>query len=156
MIGLEITKRAAPLAISALVGASVAWWAQGVRLDSCKNEFSEYKIAQDRARIEAHNEAEKRKRFAATEYSNAVKKLESDHEMYKRCVAAGKCGAVRLLNLPDSAGSIQPASGVNVSGSDSIPIADRVAEEISPVIQDCAKTTLMLNQLQADIDRQPF
>ena len=46
------------------------------------------------------------------------------------------------------------ADSAHDPGTDAISLIARAAEE-DPVVNDCAITTLMLNQLQTDIENQP-
>jgi len=157
---LSVLRFAWPYLLAASVGASAAWSVQGFRLDSAKAEtkkveqrFEDYKQEQRRLALEAADAAEKRRENTIRAYSAKLEALKNDHEIYKRCVAAGKCGAVRVPFLPaNSPGlTLPPASGANATGAQPVFAAGVDAAE---ALADCALTTLMLNQLQADIEAQ--
>jgi hypothetical protein len=156
MTWLPILRLIAPYAIIFVVGFGAAWKLQGVRVDSAKNELAEYKTAQQRLKNEAEIAAEKRRKETANDYQTKLDQLDADHETYRRCVAAGKCGArvIRVPVMPDSAGlRIPPPGGSAEARPDAVPAAGEVAAE-DGILKDCARTTLQLNQLQADIEKQ--
>lgn len=156
MTWLPILRLIAPYAIIFAIGFGAAWKLQGVRVDSAKNELAEYKTAQQRLKNEAEIAAEKRRKETANEYQAKIDQLDADHETYRRCVAAGRCGArvVRVPVMPDRAGLRVPAPERPLEArTDAVPAAGEVAAE-DGVLKDCARTTLQLNQLQADIEKQ--
>lgn len=161
---LTIFRFALPYAIAFAVGCSVAWGIQGLRIDSLKSDVAkekqkliDYQNKQREAEIMAAQEAEKRRKETIDEYAKKLEVLGKDHDAYKRCVAAGKCGA-RVIRVRD----ILPASGesglrapgrTDAASADTVSAPGSVTAE-DQVIGDCARTTLMLNQLQADIEKQ--
>lgn len=156
MTWLTMVRFILPYAVFSLVGFVAAWQLQGIRLDAAKNELAEYKTEQQRLKNEADLAAEKRRKETANEYQTKLDALEADHDTYKRCVAAGKCGArvIRLPNLPNGAGvRVPPPGGSAEASPDAVPVAGEVAAE-DGILKDCARTTLQLNQLQADIEKQ--
>lgn len=163
MTWLTIARYAVPYALCIALGFGLAWKIQGARVDALKNDvkaeaqkLTDYKQAQAQALIEAEKEAERRRKETANEYQAKLDALGKDHDAYKRCVAAGKCGAriVRVSNLSDRSNSgISPPQRPDADRPDSIPVAGSIAEE-AEVLRDCARTTLQLNQLQADIEKQ--
>lgn len=156
MTWLTMVRFILPYAVFSLVGFVAAWQLQGIRLDAAKNELAEYKTEQQRLKNEAEIAAEKRRKETANEYQTKLDALEADHDTYKRCVAAGKCGArvIRLPNLPNGAGvRVPPPGGSAEARTDAVPAAGEVAAE-DGILKDCARTTLQLNQLQADIEKQ--
>lgn len=156
MTWLTMVRFILPYAVFSLVGFSAAWQIQGVRIDAAKNELADYKTEQQRLKNEADLAAEKRRKETANEYQAKIDQLDADHETYRRCVAAGRCGArvVRVPVMPDSAGLRIPAPGGSAEARpDAVPAAGEVAAE-DGVLKDCARTTLQLNQLQADIEKQ--
>lgn len=156
MTWLTMVRFILPYAVFSLVGFVAAWQLQGIRLDAAKNELAEYKTEQQRLKNEAEIAAEKRRKETANEYQIKLDALEADHDTYKRCVAAGKCGArvIRLPNLPNGAGVRVPAPGGSAEARpDAVPAAGEVAAE-DGILKDCARTTLQLNQLQDDIEKQ--
>lgn len=151
--------RLIPLAVSAAAGFAIAWGIQGLRLTSAEQEFVDYKQEQVRLAQKRKDDADKQRNEAADRYSKVSKQLAESIEagdVFKRCVAAGRCGLPRNpsgvcepttrragagLSTPDSA---------HGSRADAVPPAGSDA-----AINDCAVTTLQLNSLQTDIEAQP-
>lgn len=153
-----------PYAISAALGFGVAWGIQGIRLDAAKADVKkeqqkliDYRNEQERKVIEAAQAAEKRRKETIDEYAKKIEALGKDHDAYKRCVAAGKCGVrtVRVRDVVPKAGEsgIRAPGGTDGASANAVPAAGAVAET-DEVITDCARTTLQLNQLQIDIEKQ--
>lgn len=160
MLPYSLLRAAAPYAIAAAVGFGAAWWLQGVRLDAERNatakvqtDFDNWKVEQQRLKNEADAKAEQRRKETQDEWIAKYEQLRRDGEAYRRCVAAGKCGGLRVVPAcPRGADSGVPApERTDAPGADAVPPA---GESAPPVIEDCAMTTLMLNQLQADIEKQ--
>lgn len=153
-LALGFVKKFWPFILAGAVGWSIAWNIQGMKLDHAKNKFEEYKVEQVRLLNEANEKQEKRREATAQEWSNKYDRLQQDHDLYRRCVAAGKCGSLRPVSC--STGLKLPATlGANEASADPVPSTGGYEEEmISPVLRDCAKTTLMLNTLQSDIEKQ--
>lgn len=160
----KLALSAAPYMICAVLGAGVAWEIQGIRLDAAKadvkkeqQKLTDYKNAQREAEILAAQEAEKRRKETIDEYAKKLDALGKDHDAYKRCVAAGKCGArtVRVRDVLPAPGEsgLRPPGRTDAAGPDAIPVAGEVTEG-AEVLKDCARTTLQLNQLQDDIEKQ--
>ena len=152
---LTILRWIVPYAICAAVGFSTAWMVQGLRIDSLKGDVAkekqkliDYRNKQREAEILAAQEAEKRRKETIDEYAKKLEVLGKDHDAYKRCVAAGKCGArvVRVRDILPSSGE----SGIRAPGR----IDAASADTVSAPGTDCARTTLQLNQLQLDIEKQ--
>ena len=162
MTWLTIARFAVPYALCIALGFGMAWKIQGVRVEALKSDvkaeaqkLTDYKLSQEAAKIAAEKEAEKRRKETADEYQSKLDKLAQDHEIFRRCVAAGKCGAVRVPVQSGCGSGITaaPTARLNATSPDPISVAD---ESATPqVVNDCAITTLMLNRLQADIEAQP-
>lgn len=139
-------------------GFGGAWKVQGVRITSVEQAFTEFKQEQVRIYQEAQDAADEQRVKAAEAFAakseDLAKAIEAGDVM-RRCIAAGKC-SVRVLKQPTCAAGIRlPAADSPPSPSANAVLAiDRAAEE-DPVVNDCAITTLMLNQLQTDIENQP-
>lgn len=144
------------------VGFSVAWKWQDVKLGELQNEFDGYKVEQQRILNDNNRDAAKRQQETADAWAVAVGVVRAENERefaaYRRCVAAGRCGAIvrnecvrsdQPQARPDSgdAGAVPSTPGPDETGSDSVPVAARLAAE-------CSETTLQLNLLQADIEKQ--
>ena len=69
----------------------------------------------------------------------------------RRLVTAGRLH-VNAARTCDN--SVQAPSGTDETRTDPVPAISGFTEEsVSQVVNDCAVTTLMLNQLQADIEK---
>lgn len=156
----EILRFAAPYAIAASVGFGAAWWVQGVRIDAAKNDTAEvqnafltYHNEQERLALEKEREQIRRQEATTKDWKEKLDALKNDHEVYRRCVAAGRCGGLRPVSAAPGGHGIRlsAASGTDDSGADPVPAA---GEPAPPVVLDCAETTLQLNILQADIEAQ--
>lgn len=150
----------AVFAFGVATGGSAAWYAQGLRLTHAEQEFTGYKQEQTRINQEAKDNADHERAQASKKYDAARAELAGaveSGEIYRRCVAAGKCGArtVRVPVSPTCAGGFRLPTAVrsDEAGTDAVPTVASPAEEI-PVINDCAVTTLMINQLQEAIEAQ--
>lgn len=152
-LALEIWRRCWPFLVAAGIGFGSAWWIQGLNVRAVTNDFKEYQVEQQRLKNEAEEEQRKRQGETSSEYQKNVKQLESDvaaGNAYRRCVAAGKCGGLRAV--PSCSGIRLSAAGIaDGAGPDPVPAA---GEPAPPMIAECAATTLQLNSLQADIERQ--
>lgn len=153
-IFLMFLRAAWPLLMAAAAGAWVAWHIQGLRLDAAHAAFDEYKIAQKKIVQAEIEKQDKRREATALEWSKKYDRLQQDSDLFKRCVAAGKCGRLQYLSGCPSL-KVQAASGADDSREGAVPAAGgHAAEMISPVLRDCAADVLKLNLLQADIERQ--
>lgn len=161
---LTIVRFALPYVVASAVGFSIAWGLQGLRLDSAKadvkveqQKLTDYKNAQQAAAIKAAQDAEQRRKETINEYAKKLEALGKDHDAYKRCVAAGRCGAhvVRVRDVLPAPGEsgIRAPSGTDAASTDAVPATGTVTAE-DGVVTDCARTTLQLNQLQLDILKQ--
>ena len=152
--------RLIPVALSVLAGFAIAWGIQGLRLTSAEQEFTAFKQNQVRIFQEHKDNADKQRQESARNYETARNELATVSEraeIYKRCVAAGRCGVcpsgVRksAANTPGNGLSTRPQ--LDEASANAVPLA---GEPAAPgVIYDCAYTTLQLNHLQADIEEQP-
>ncbi|MFA7290891.1 MAG: hypothetical protein WC023_01460 [Rhodocyclaceae bacterium] len=144
----------AAFALGGFMAGGVAWKVQGLRLTAAQQEFTDYKQTQKQLIQEAKDAADRQRDQARENFTGAVKVLAADIEAgaaYNRCLAAGKCGRVR--DVPTCADLRLPsASRTDAAGADAVPAARDPAPE---VVIDCAKATLLINQLQNDIENQP-
>lgn len=149
--------KAAPYALAAALAFGLAWWIQGLRITAAEQEFTSYKQKQAQIIQEAKDEADKQRLAEGKKYDDMAKGLADEiakGEVFKRCVAAGKCG--RVSNVPFGSGIRIPAArSAHDLSADAIPLAGESAEEGAQVVNDCAVTTLMLNQLQTGVEAQP-
>ena len=154
---LALLKRLIPFAIAAALGFSAAWYIQGLRITAAKQDFTTYVQQIRQEAQDAKDEADRQREQAQRDYAAASKQLEdaiARGDALSRCIAAGKCRG--MPKQPVCAGSstpgLQAPSGIDDSSADAVFAAASVADE--GVIADCARTTLQINQLQADIKAQ--
>ena len=150
---------AAAFVAGATSGGSFAWWVQGVRLTAAEQNHTAYVQNLKAQEQENRDKADRKREVAAQQYADLERRLNDEIEsgvVYRRCVAAGKCGA-RVLKPTSCSASIriQTVSGVDEAGANAIPAGrEPAAEGADDVVSDCAVTTLRLNRLQAEIEGQ--
>ena len=146
-----------------LVGAmsfSGAWYIQGLRLTAQEQTFEQYKIEEQKQSLEAIQDANKQRDLSSSQYSSAKSQLDAERNTnaaYRRCVAAGKCGAISMQSCPSSqTNNSPPPNGTDAASTDTVPTTGQSAAEEStpPVVNECAGTTLQLNKLQEFIEGQ--
>ena len=150
-----------PAAIGLAIGFVLAWGIQSLRLTHAEQEFTAFRQEQTRIYQEAQTNADIQRKQASEKYASARAELDAaveSGEVMRRCIAAGKCGVrtVRVCNGPPSNTanlSLQARTGVDATGANAIPAGTGATAE-DPVVADCAITTLMINQLQAEIEAQ--
>lgn len=154
-----------PWVLAAVLGIGAA--VQTGRLSSAKNEFREYKIEQQEIVQRQIDAANKQRKEASDAYRKVQEQLEVSIEagdVLKRCIAAGKCGVQH--SAPRSPGkSVPAAKRANATRSNPVPAGREATAQVSDVfigdgitpqvVTDCARTTLQLNALQTDIEKQP-
>ena len=152
----------ASFAAGAASGGSAAWWIQGLKITSVEQEFTAYQQSIKAQELQHEIAAAQQRQDAAMEYAAQQGVLNHEIEkgiVYRRCVAAGKCGA-RVLQPTSCSPSVRlpPAGGTDGGGSNAVPAAGEPAaedgSEAPEVVSDCAVTTLRLNRLQNAIERQ--
>lgn len=159
---LSLLGRFWPHIISAVIGATAAWAIQGIRLDMAEAEtavvqqaFDTYRLEQKRLAYEAAEKARELREQSERDWRTKYAQLKKDQDVFKRCVAAGKCGALRVSHLPgETAGAkpgLSPGIRLDAHGANAVPVA---GEPAAAVLNDCAETTLMLNELQRGIESQ--
>ena len=161
---LALLKRLIPFAIAAAIGFGMAWAIQGLRITAAEQEtvtaeqaHKDYVQQLIQEAQDAKDEADRQREQAQRNYATASQQLEdaiARGDALSRCIAAGKCRG--MPKQPVCAGSstpgLQAPSGIDDSSADAVFAAASVADE--GVIADCARTTLQINQLQADIKAQ--
>lgn len=138
-----------------LLGGVSAWQIQGVRIDNVHNEFHAYKLEQTRIAQEAKNVADEQRKKAAEDYYNQQLLLDASvkaGEVFRRCVAAGKCGRVPNVSTCATGVRLPSSGGTDAPRPDAVPAT---AGDAAEVVGECATTTLMLNRLQIGIEEQP-
>lgn len=149
-IFLSFLRMAWPYLLAASVGFGAAWNLQGLRLDAANNKFDAYKVEQQRLINEAKEKADKQREESEHDFKLKLDKLKADGDIFKRCVASGKCGGMLGVS-PNPSPKLSPSGQPNATGADTVSTAGGDAPQ---VVIDCAQTTLQLNQLQADIEKQ--
>lgn len=163
-IVFALLKRLLPFVIAAAIGFGLAWSLQGLCLTAVEQEViaaeqahKEYVQQLTQEAQDAKDEADRQRDQARRDYATASSQLEdaiARGDALSRCIAAGKCRG--MPKQPVCAGSstpgLQAPSGIDDSSADAVFAAASVADE--GVIADCARTTLQINQLQADIKAQ--
>lgn len=159
-----LLKRLIPFAIAASIGFGMAWFIQGLRVTAAKQEtvdakqdFTTFvqKVRQEGQ--DAKDQADRQREQAERDYAAASKQLEdalARGDALSRCIAAGKCRGMpkQPVCASGSTASLSPPIRVDEASADAVFAAASVADE--GVIADCARTTLQINQLQADIKAQ--
>lgn len=127
-----------------------------------KNEHQSYVNQQEELVRLANKAAFKLKEQADHDYQVADQKLQQEIERgdtFRRCVAAGKCGAlvIRVPTNPGQTGTVTSSCSNDGTGPNSIPVGSNTTEtqiQTPPIVEECAVTTLRLNQLQSFIESQ--
>lgn len=140
--------RFAPYLIAAALafgsGFSAAWYLQGVRLTSARNDLVEYKVQiADNVRHE-QEVAQKQQTETANAWARNLEAIRADNDGLRRCIAAGKCRGLPVVPV------CGPALKLPASGRPDETGAYAVSDAL---IKDCQVTTGMLNALQADIEK---
>lgn len=161
---LDLLKRLVPFAIAAAIGFGIAWVIQGLRITAAQQEtvtaeqaHKDYVQQLTQEAQDAKDEADRQRDQARRDYATASSQLEdalARGDALSRCIAAGKCRGMpkQPVCADSSTASLQAPIGVDDAGADAVFTAASVADE--GVIADCARTTLQINQLQADIKAQ--
>ena len=138
---------------AALAGFVLAWSAQGLRLTAAQQEFTAYKLDQQQASNVAAERATKQREESAYAYQILNAQLNQEIEsgaVYRRCVAAGKCGRVQQRPASLPAATVSPGTGTDAARPDPVPAAG----DDAALANDCAVTTLRLNRLQDAVAAQ--
>lgn len=156
---IDIIKGAVLYAISAAIGFSAAWWVQSLNVTAAKQALTTLEQSVKQARIDDEEAKEKARLAAQARYIEVSKQLENaneSHETYRRCVAAGRCGVrVERAVCAGSGVTLSPRVGVDAGGANTVPAQSGAATEVGETLaNECAVTTLRLNQLQASIEAQ--
>lgn len=149
-IALELLRRFWPYLVAGAIGFIAAWGLQGLRLTASEQDFTQYKQDQAEAILAEATAANKQREEAANEYRKVAAKLKDEINagaVMRRCIAAGKCGVP--VQPTCASATVLTADGTHAPGPNTVSIAAGTAT----VVDDCAITTLMLNMLQADIEK---
>ena len=151
---------AAAFVVGASSGASTAWWIQGMRLTEAEQDHARYVQSLKQQEHDFRDKADQKRESASITISQLKGQLDAEiksGEVYRRCVAAGRCG-VRHQPVACSPSIRLPTIGGNDDPSAyPVPATGEHAAESSEapeVVNDCAVTTLRLNRLQSEIEGQ--
>ena len=158
-IALELLRRFWPYIVAFAIGFSMAWgiaWKiQGVRLDRAQNEFTDYKLEQQRIVQESIDLMNKKRQEVANDFLSKEAALKKDieaGEVFKPDESGGGKFAGCVVPTCSPGISLPALGGSNANGPDAISAFTGTTED--PVIGDCAQTTLILNQLQKEVENQ--
>lgn len=145
---LPLARSVAPAIVAAGLGWSVAWYVQGVRLQSARNDLATVQTQHAAALNAAKERANANHDQTAAAWAAAV-----DHLRRRR--ADGWLPVVPAA----SPGSAIPAAGrADAAGADTVPAAAGAAAQcladLERLTADAQQTTLMLNELQRAVERQ--
>ena len=143
---IQFFRWALPYGVVFGIGFCAAWYVQGMRVSSLKNdvkaEQQRYKD-RDQAIIDQKQiEKDKQQKLNEETSNDWLKNLDALHDCYK----SGRCGVRPSAGGMPSGGISAPSVKPDATGTNAIPSAERVAEE-------CAYTTLQINSLQTWIER---
>lgn len=142
-------------ATTAIAGFVLAWMVQSARLTEAELDHEKYVVELKRKAVEEIAAADKQREETSREFAKRIAQVKADGDAFRRCVAAGKCGVREPLPGTTCTGpEVQPAGGADAAGADAIPSPGVASAAAMSVVNDCAVTTLMLNELQADITKQ--
>ena len=152
LILLTFLKNAAPYVAAGIAGFGLAFGIQELRLTHVEQQFAQYKLDQQAVVQHQIDQANKQRKEAFDVYQAQQKQLEVSiqaGEVFRRCVAAGKCGVRNPVpRCPEP--SVSTPERADGPGPDAVSATTGDA-----AINECAETTLRLNNLQADIEAQP-
>jgi hypothetical protein len=131
---IQFFRWAAPYGVVFGLGFCAAWYIQGLRIQSAKQELVAHKQA---ATAQKQEEQAKHQKLNEETANDWIKNLEALHQCYR----SGRCGVRPSAGGMPSGGISAPAKQPDAASANTVPAADRVAA-------DCAETTLNLNMLQ--------
>lgn len=134
-----------------IAGFGLAFGIQELRITHVEQEYAQYKIDQQQLVQHQIDQANKQRKDASDAYQTKQKQLEvsiKDGEVFRRCVAAGKCGVRNPVSSCPQPG-VSSSGELDATGTKPVPPVTGDA-----ALNECAQTTLMLNQLQIDIEHQ--
>lgn len=145
---LPLARSVAPAIVAAGLGWSVAWYVQGVRLASARNDLATVQNEHAAALNAAKERANAQHDETARAWAAAV-----DHLRRRRAD-----GWLPVLPAAGTGLRIPSSGGPDAAGADAVPAAAGDAAQcladLARVTADAQQTTLMLNELQRSIERQ--
>ena len=137
-----------------ILGGSFSWWVNSLYVKHVEQEFIDYQQYQKEAYLRAKDEAQTQQEESSNAYRQKEDELQTEiakNAVLDRAIAAGR---LRLPAACPGGTGVFPSSRTDAGITYPIPPAGTPAEEASyEVVNDCAITTLMLNELQADIEK---
>ena len=138
-----------------VIGTGFSWWVGSLRVESVQQDFTEYRQNQKEAYQRALDTARMQQEDASKEFQLKEGQLQDEikkNVVLQRLVTAGR---LHVNTARTCDGSVQASLGIDETRTDPVPASSGFTEEsVSQVVNDCSVTTLMLNQLQADIENQ--
>jgi len=150
---LTIIRPFLPHILAFVLGFGGAWKIQDYRITGVEQEHTAYIQEQTKLAQEVISNANERRDKSAKDYQSASQDLAAQvvaGDVYRRCVAAGRCGVRVIANCP--AAAVQTTERTDAASANAISTTGEPAEKLA---NECAATTLMLNSLQRDIEVQP-
>jgi len=132
---LTVLRSALPYAIAALIGASCAWYIQGLRITAAQQDLTEYKQAAAAAVI---SEKERTDVVSEQVSNDWAANLVALRDSYARRVLSGSTG--KAPGVPDSPIAVDATTADAGTGAGGIA---------PPLTQRCAETTMQLLFLQS-------
>lgn len=136
---LQAFRYAIPYAITFGLGFCAAWYVQGLRVTSAKQDLVDYRQA---AKDKLLAEKERHAQINEEARDGWIASVDALHQCYK----SGRCRVPVASGGMPSGGLSAPASRADASSVDTVPSPARVAEE-------CAVETLKLIQLQDWVEK---
>jgi len=136
---LQAFRYSIPYAITFALGFCAAWYVQGLRVTSAKQELVEYR---QEAKQKLLDEKERHQKINEEARDGWIASIDVLHQCYK----SGRCRVPAQPGGMPSGGISAPASGADAGALDAVPAPTRVAE-------DCAEETLRLIRLQSWIEK---
>lgn len=145
---LPLARSIAPAIVAAGLGWSAAWYVQGLRLQSARNDLAAVQTQHAAALNAAKERANANHDQTAAAWAAAV-----DHLRRRRAD-----GWLPVLPAAGAGLRLPSAVGPDAAGPDAVPAAAGTSAPAeagpSALVIDCQTTTLMLNELQRAVERQ--
>ena len=134
---------------------------QSRQLTEVQKEFEDYKQEQQQANEDYTHDLERLRTTNEALAKAATAQLATDMdagEVFRRCVAAGKCRSVPVKPDHCPAAAVQTVQGSHEARGTTVPVTTEPAAsglDCSSLVNDAAQVQLRLNLLQAEIESQP-
>jgi hypothetical protein len=131
---IQFFKWAAPYGVVFGLGFCAAWYVQGLRVQSAKQELVAHKQAATTQRQQEKDRTDKLQEDIANDWNENLLAL-------RKCYESGRCGLRPSAGGMPSGGISAPAIRIDGTPGDDLPTPARI-------VRDCAEETLKLIQLQ--------